>query len=135
MRIRAVDYFNVTVSDQTGEAHRLLSHFAAEGVNFLAFHAIPLGPVQTQFVLFPDDSEAFQRAADNAGLHLSGCQRALLVQGDDRLGALADIHRQLLDARVDVYGSNGVTDGRGGFGYVLYVKPGDFDSAAAALGL
>ncbi len=134
-RIQTVEYYNVTVKDQPGEAYRLLTHLASEGVNLLAFNAIPLGPVQTQFVLFPESVERFEKAAAKTGIHLSGPQHALLVQGDDELGALADVHERLFRAGVNVYGSNGVTDGRGGYGYVLYVRPDDFKSAAAALGL
>ena len=55
--VRAVDYFYVTVKDKPGEAYRLLSQLVAEGVNLLAFHAIPTGPDQTQLVLFPEDSK------------------------------------------------------------------------------
>lgn len=134
-RIRSVEYFNVTVKDQPGEAYRLLAHLAAEDVNLLAFNAIPLGPAQTQFVLFPESVERFERAAAKTGLVLAGPQSALLVQGDDRLGALVEIHKRLFEAQVNVYGSNGVTDGRGGYGYVLYVRPDDFERASAALGL
>lgn len=134
-RIRCVEYFNVTVKDQPGEAYRLLAHLAAEDVNLLAFNAIPLGPAQTQFVLFPESVERFERAATKIGVVLGGPQSALLVQGDDRLGALVEIHKRLFEAQVNVYGSNGVTDGRGGYGYVLYVRPNDFERASAALGL
>lgn len=133
--IRSVEYFNVIVRDQPGEAYRLLEHLAAEGVNLLAFNAIPLGPAQTQFTLFPEDAARFEKSASKIGLLLAGRHQALLVQGQDRLGALADVHRRLLDARVDFYGSNGVADGRGGYGYVLYVRPADFKAAAAALGV
>ena len=66
---------------------------------------------------------------------LTGPQKALLVQGEDRLGALVEVHRRLLDARVNVYGSNGVADGRGGYGYVLYVRPEDFKRAATVVGV
>ena len=79
--------------------------------------------------------QALEKAASLIGLHLSEPQHAFLVQGDDRLGALVGIHERLYEAGVNVYGSNGVTDGRGGFGYVLYVRPSDFEAAAAALGV
>ncbi|HEX9734744.1 MAG TPA: hypothetical protein VGG06_22455 [Thermoanaerobaculia bacterium] len=133
--IRSVDYFNVIIKDQPGEAYRLLEHLAAEGVNLLAFNAIPLTSAQTQFVLFPEDPARFEKSATKIGMCLTGPQKALLVQGEDRLGALVEVHRRLLDARVNVYGSNGVADGRGGYGYVLYVRPEDFRAAAAALGV
>jgi hypothetical protein len=34
---------------------------------------------------------------------------------------------------VNVYNSTGVTDGRGGFGYLIYVRPEDIDRAAHVL--
>ncbi len=134
-RIRAVEYFNVIVKGQLGEAYRLLSHLASEGVSLHAFNAIPLGPAQIQFVLFPEDSECFEHAASKIGMCLAGPQRAFLVQGDDELGALVDIHRRLFEAKIAVFGSNGVSNGCGGYGYVLYVQADAFEAAAAALGV
>jgi hypothetical protein len=34
-----------------------------------------------------------------------------------------------------VFASSGVTDGRGAFGYILYLRPGDIAKAESALGL
>ena len=133
--VRAVEYFHVTVKDRPGEAYRLLSQLTAADVNLLAFSAIPIGPEVTQLVLFPDSTEGLTALAEKAGLVLTGPQRALLVQGDDRLGALADIHRKLFDAQVNVYASTGVTDGKGDYGCVLYIKAEHFTSAAHALGV
>jgi hypothetical protein len=36
---------------------------------------------------------------------------------------------------VNVYASSGVTDGVGGYGYILYVKPEAYDRAARVLGV
>ena len=58
-----------------------------------------------------------------------------LIQGQDRLGVLYEYHFKLANAGVNVYASNGTTDGRGGFGYVLWVKPEDYTKAARALGV
>jgi hypothetical protein len=135
IRVRAVEYFNVTVKDRPGEAYRLLSQLATAGVNLLAFSAVPSGPEVTQLVLFPDSTEGLTAVAERAGLVLTGPQRAILVQGDDRLGALAEIHGKLFEAQVDVYASTGITDGKGDYGCVLYVKPGHFKSATHALGV
>jgi hypothetical protein len=51
-----------------------------------------------------------------AGLSLEGPHRALLVQGDDELGAFASVHERLFKAGIDIYASSGVIDGRGSFG-------------------
>ena len=64
---------------------------------------------------------------------LDGPHPALLVQGDDEVGALAVIHEKLRDANVHVFASTGVADGRGGYGYIIYVRPEDFERAAKAL--
>jgi hypothetical protein len=94
-----------------------------------------MGQERTQFTLFPEDINDLQQAAENAGLTLDGPYPALLVQGDDELGALTDLHKKLYEANVNVYTSSGVTDGRGSFGYVLYVRAEEMDKAISALGI
>ncbi|NIQ59936.1 MAG: hypothetical protein GWN71_43370, partial [Gammaproteobacteria bacterium] len=118
-----------------GEAYRLLSRLADLGVNLLAFTAVPVGPEHTQLTLFPEDPAQLTDEAEKARIELDGPHAAILVQGDDdELGALADIHEKLYDAEVNVYASSGVTDGRGAFGYVVYVRSEDYETAAEALG-
>ena len=134
-KVRRVDYFYCTVKNYEGEAYSLLSNLADMGVDLLAFSAIPMGPATAQLTLFPEDDAKMQAAAEKAGLVLEGPHPALLAQGDDELGALAGVHDKLVAAKVNVYASNGVTDGKGCYGYVLYVRPHDYESAARALKL
>jgi hypothetical protein len=131
--ISRVAYFNVTVRDQPGEAYRALQLLADLGINLLAFTATPVGPTIAQLTLFPEDPAMLADTASKANLQLDGPHPALLVQGDDKLGALAQIHESLYAASVNVYASSGVTNGRGGFGYVVYVRPDQFDQACKAL--
>lgn len=133
--IRRVEYFYTTVRDQPGEGSKLLSQLANLGINLLAFTAVPVGPVHTQLAIFPEDAGKLADVAKKAGLAMDGPHLALLVQGDDELGALAGIHRKLYQANVNVYASSGVTDGRGGYGYVIYVRPEEYERAVAALGV
>jgi len=133
--IRRIDYFYATVRDEPGAAHRILSQLSGLGVNLLAFNAVPIGPTRTQLALFPEDDDKLRAAARSAGLALDGPHPALLVQGDDELGALASVHERLAAAGVDVYASSGVTDGRGSFGYVVYVREDQFEKAASAFGI
>lgn len=131
--IRRVDYYYATVHDRPGEAYRLLCHIARYEVSLLAFDAIPTGPDRTQLVLFPADPEQLIGAAMRAGITLSEPQHAFLVQGQDRFGALVDVHRKLTDASINVYASHGVVSGDGGYGYVIYVRPAEYEAAALAL--
>jgi len=133
--VRPVEYFYAIVEDKPGEAYRFLKSLATAEINLLAFNAIPLGMDKTEVVVFPEDTGKLARTAERLGLLLRGPHRAFLIQGDDELGSLVDIHRRLFDARVNVMSSSGVTDGKGGYGYLVYVKNEEFDAASAALGL
>jgi hypothetical protein len=135
IRILKAQYFYTSVQDQPGEAYKLLGQLENIGVNLLAFTAIPMGEDRTQFTLFPEDTNELQQAAENAGLTLDGPHAALIVQGDDELGALTDLHRKLYQANVNVYTSSGVTDGKGSFGYVVYIRAEEMDKAVSALGI
>ena len=88
--IRVVEYFYVTVSNKPGEGARLLDTLRRERVNLLAFSAFPAGrKSQADFV--PEDAAAFRRAAKKAKWKVKGPKKGFLVQGDDRVGAVADL--------------------------------------------
>ncbi len=133
--VRAIEYFTATAQGAPECAYELLGLLAKSGVNLLGFTAIPFGLRATQLVLFPEDSERLHQVAHEQRLELVGPDRAFLIQGDDELGALARIHRQLALEGVCPFASSGITDGRGGFGYIVYVRKEEFDSAAHALGV
>jgi hypothetical protein len=132
-RIRRVEYFHTTVVDQPGEAYKVLSALAGLGVNLLAFTAVPVGPDSTQLTLFPEDTGKMRSEAQKAGMALDGPHHALLVQGDDELGALAVVHEKIYRANVNVFASTAVADGYGKYGHLIYVRPEDYDRAARAL--
>ncbi len=131
--IRPVEYYYANVRDELTAAYRVLAALAERGVNQLAFTAVPSGPSLAQFALFPEDPPHLVTEAHEMGLALDGPHHALLVQGDDELGALASVHERLVAAGVDIYASSGVTDGGGSFGYVIYVREDQFAKARAAL--
>jgi len=131
--VRRVQYFYATVRGEPDEAYGLLTHLAEQGVNLLALHTVPMGPESTQLTFFPDDPMRLQNAAREAGLVLEGPHTAILVQKEDAIGAVASLHTRLQKASVHVYASTAIVDGKGFFGYVLYVREGDADRAMAAL--
>jgi hypothetical protein len=131
--VRTVEYFYTRVEEEPSRAYNFLARLASEEINLLAFNAVPFGPNHVELTIFPDRSDELQRVAEKLGWALIGPQHACLVQGDDHLGALAEIHRRLLDTGVSIYASTGVTDGEGHYGYVIYVKEEDHQAAARAL--
>lgn len=133
--VRRVEYFYATVRDDLGAAYRVLAQLAELGVNLLAFTAVPSGPALAQFAIFPEEPARLQNEARLAGLALDGPHEAFLVQGDDELGSFARVHERLVRAGIDIYASTGVSDGRGAFGYIVYVRESQFAAAAEALGV
>ena len=133
LSVRTLEYFYIRVEDQPSSAYELLRTLASEEVNLLAFSAVPYGATRVELTIFPDHSDRLLHAASKHGWTLSPAQHACLIQGDDQLGALAEIQKKLIDAGVSIYASSGITDGEGHFGYVIYFKEGDHILAQRAL--
>jgi len=133
--VKRVEYYSTTVEGHAGEGSRLLSLFADAGVNLLAFKAVPVEPMRTQFTLFPDDGSKMVNGAKKAGLKLDGPHSALFIEGDDESGALADIYEKLSQADIQVDESSGIADIKGGYGVILYLEQEDCERAVAALGM
>jgi hypothetical protein len=133
--LRSAEYYYATVPDRPGQAAELLRLLKEGGVELLAFSIVPTGPTHTQLWIFPESPSHLLATTKRAGLVLTGPQAAILVQGDNELGALVEIHDRLAEANINVYAAAGVTDQGDGFGYLLYVRPEDFAPAARVLGL
>jgi hypothetical protein len=134
LKVRNVEYFYVRMQGSPANAYELLARLASEEVNLLAFSAVPYGPNHVELTIFPDWPASFVHVAETFGWTVTGPQHACLVQGDDHLGAVAEIHQVLISAGVNIYASSGVTDGSGHCGYVIYFKEEDHQRAASALG-
>jgi hypothetical protein len=132
--ISQVDYFYVKAPDKPGEAARLLGQLKQAGVNLLAFSGFPAGK-QAQLDFVPADSAAFQAVAKQAKWKVVGPKKGFLVQGDDRVGALADLLKRLADAKINVTATDAVCAGAGRYGVMLWVKARDLKRAAQALGI
>ena len=132
--VQSVDYYYVTVPDTPGEGQRILSALKESGVNLLAFLGFPLGGGQSQIDLVPEDPQALRDAAERAGVTLSEAKRAFLIQGDDRVGAVADTTAKLAEAKINLTAAAAIGAGSGRFGMILWVATGDYERAAEALG-
>lgn len=133
--IRRVEYYYVTVADRPGEGAEVLASLKDAGVNLLAYHGFPSGRARSQIDLVPDDPAALKRAAAKAGLKLSLPKRAFLIQGEDRVGAVADIASKLAQARVNITAASASCAGGGRYGMILWVGARDYAKAAKALGV
>lgn len=129
--IRQVEYFYLQVAHKPGEGARTLGVLKDAGVNLLAFSGFPSGR-RAQLDFVPADPAAFRQVAKAAKWRPTGPKRAFFIQGDDRVGAIADVTSQLAAAKINVVAVDAIcADGR--YGAILWVAPRDFKKAAHAL--
>lgn len=131
--IRRVDYFYVQVPDQPGEGARALATLREGGVNLLGFCGFPEGR-RAQLDFVPEDPTKFREAARKARWKVTGPKKAFLVQGDDRVGAVAGILGTLAEAKINVIATQALCAGAGRYGVLLWVPPRDVARAARVLG-
>lgn len=131
--IQRVQYFYAEVPDKPGEGARLLGMLREEGVNLLAFSGFPKGR-RAQIDFVPADPIALKAAAKKAKLKLVGPKNGFLIQGDDRVGAMAEIVAKLAEAKINVTAVDAVAAGAGRYGAILWVKPRDVKKATVVLG-
>ena len=132
--IRTAQYFKVQIADKPGTLAGALAPLREAGVNLLAVHAFPRSR-RTQVDVVPEDPIAFKNIAKAHKLKMQGPKMCLLVDGDDRPGALVDLTDRLGSARINMTAVTGLTAGQGRFGIILWVKPGDVKKAARVFGI
>ena len=130
--IRQVDYFYVQVPDKAGEGAKALHALKDADVNLVAFSGIPEGR-RAQLDFIPADAAAFKSAARANKWKVVGPKRGFLIQGDDRVGAVAELLERLGAAMINVTAIDAVcADGR--YGAIFWVAPKDVKKTAALLG-
>jgi hypothetical protein len=130
--IRQVDYFYMLMAHKAGEGAKVLRTLRDAGVNLLAFSGFPAGR-RAQLDFIPADAASFKKAAKANKWKVVGPKRCLLIQGDDRLGAMADVVGKLADAKINVTAIDAVcADGR--YGALCWIAPPDFKKAVRILG-
>ena len=132
--IRLVDYFYIDAADRPGEAARILEILRRAGVDLLGFSGFPQGR-RSQLDFMPADPAAFRAVARKERWKLTGPKKGFLVQGSDRVGAVAEILGKLGAAGINVTATDATCAGAGRFGMLLWVKPRDVKRAAKALGV
>jgi hypothetical protein len=131
--VRKLDYFAIQAPDRPGEGARLLAALKSHGVNLLALSGFPSAR-KSQVDLVPEDAAALRAAAKKMKLALGARKTCFVIQGDDRVGALADTLQTLADAKINVTAIQAVTAGMGRYGAIFWVKARDVAKAAKALG-
>jgi hypothetical protein len=131
--VRKTAYFKVSVRNKAGEGACLLGLLREQGVNLLAVSGFPRGG-KAQIDVVPEDAAAFKKAMKQAKIPVGEKKTVFVIQGEDKIGAVSGILEKLGSAGVNVTAVDAVTDGKGRYGAVLWVKPADVSKASRLLG-
>lgn len=133
-RVQKVNYCYVKVSHRAGQGAAFLGELRKNGVSLLAFSGFPLKGGKAQLDMVTDDLPRVRRIADKAGLRPSKSKKGFLIQGKDASGVVHRHIQKLADRKISVTAADAVCAGKGRYGMILWVKPGDYAKAARVLG-
>ncbi len=131
--VKKVEYFYTLVPNKAGQGARIFNALREEGVSLIAFTGFPLSKRRAQVDFVPSNQEVFLDAAKKAGIELVGPKVAFLVQGEDRVGAVAEMLSKLEKAHINVTAIQAVAAGAGRFGAIFWVRPRNIGKAAQIL--
>jgi hypothetical protein len=128
--VKKVDYYSALVADKVGEGARLLGALAEGGVDFTALWGYPLKGKNSQIDMVATNAAALKKAAKQAGITLGEKRSGVLVEGEDKPGAVAATLAKLAAAGINVRAVQALSAGAGRYSLMIEV-----DSAKAAKAL
>jgi len=132
--VKRVEYYYTIVPDRAGAGTKVLNALKSARVSLLAFTGFPCSVGRAQLDFVPSNQRAFLAAARKAGIKLVGPKSAFLVQGQDKVGVVADLANKLAEAGINVTAMDAVAAGRRRYGAILWVKPRSERRATEILG-
>lgn len=132
-RVHKVKYCYAMVPMRAGTGARILSDLRDAGVNLIAFSGFPAGGGRAQLDFIPEKMGALRRLAVKKGWKLGRAKNAFLIQGKDSVGAINRHVSKLAERGISITAADAVCAGKGRYGMILWVKPGDYARAARTL--
>jgi hypothetical protein len=133
--VRRIEYYYTVVPGRAGAGAKVFNALKAGGVNLIALNGFPTSTRRAQLDFVPSDRDAFLAATKKVGIKLVGPKVAFLIQGEDRVGAVADILSKLGRAQINITAMQAIAAGAGRYGAVLWVKPRNIGKTAQAFGV
>ena len=131
--IRKADYFSMEIPNKAGEGARVLGALRDAGVNLLAFTGFPAGR-RAQLDFIPAETASFKTVARKLRMKVGPRKTVFLVEGDDRVGAIAELCDRIAAAGINMTAMDAVSAGNGRYAAMFWVDPRDVNKTAKALG-
>jgi len=129
--VRQVTAAVMQVEDRVGVLHRVLSGLRDSGVDMLAIAS--QRRQGTALMAIPEDVNRVRELAAQQGVRLT-TRQVFLIEGDDRVGALVDITKDISDAGINIEDIAALSAAKR-YAAVLTFADADLEAAAKALGL
>ena len=94
--ISRVEYYVATIPNKAGEGARVLAAFKEAGVNLAGLLGYRKTARNAEIIVVVDEkTPGIGAAGKKAGLTLGKRQKAFVVKGEDRVGAVAELGKQI----------------------------------------